>query len=159
MKPWSSFTPSRSIRSSTGPTSSTPSSRAVRALVLVQFGIARFREVSNTLAERVIIRDQIARASSTPSASLRVAADGKLFVALDDADSARLAEDLSSANGKILRLNPDGTTPDDQAGGSPLLLVCVPLPAWFRLAPDVTSALDRRPRSSRLESPQRRGDG
>src|SRR4030095_6600620 len=39
------------------------------------FGIARFREVSNTLADRVIIRDQIARASSTPSASLRVAAD------------------------------------------------------------------------------------
>jgi glucose/arabinose dehydrogenase len=84
------------------------------------FGIARFREVSNTLADRVIVRDQIARASSAPSASLRVAADGKLFVAFDDADSTRLAEDLSSANGKMLRLNPDGTTPDDQAGGSPL---------------------------------------
>ena len=123
------------------------------------FGIARFREVSNTLAERVIIRDQIARASSAPSASLRVAADGKLLAAFDDADSARLAEDLSSANGKILRLNPDGTTPDDQAGGSPLFSYVSPFPAWFRLAPDVTSVVDRRPRSSRLESPQRRGDG
>jgi glucose/arabinose dehydrogenase len=95
------------------------------------FGIARFREVSNTLAERVIIRDQIARASSTPSASLRVAADGKLIAAFDDADSARLAEDLSSANGKILRLNPDGTTPDDQAGGSPLFSYAYRSPRGF----------------------------
>jgi quinoprotein glucose dehydrogenase len=84
------------------------------------FGIARFREVSNAFADRVIVRDRIARASSTPSASLRIAADGKLLAAFDDADSTRLAEDLSSANGKILRLNPDGTTPDDQPGGSPL---------------------------------------
>jgi glucose/arabinose dehydrogenase len=95
------------------------------------FGIARFREVSNTLAERVIIRDQIARASSAPSASLRVAADGKLLAAFDDADSARLAEDLSSANGKILRLNPDGTTPDDQAGGSPLFSYAYRSPHGF----------------------------
>jgi aldose sugar dehydrogenase len=95
------------------------------------FGIARFREVSNTLAERVIVRDQLARASSTPSASLRVAADGKLFVALDDADSTRLAEDLSSANGKMLRLNPDGTTPDDQAGGSPLFSYTYRSPRGF----------------------------
>jgi aldose sugar dehydrogenase len=94
-------------------------------------GIARFRELSNTLAERVIIRDQIARASSTPSASLRVAADGKLIAAFDDADSARLAEDLSSANGKILRLNPDGTTPDDQAGGSPLFSYAYRSPRGF----------------------------
>jgi aldose sugar dehydrogenase len=95
------------------------------------FGIARFREVSNTLAERVIIRDQIARASSAPSASLRVAADGKLLAAFDDADSARLAEDLSSASGKILRLNPDGTTPDDQAGGSPLFSYAYRSPRGF----------------------------
>jgi glucose/arabinose dehydrogenase len=95
------------------------------------FGIARFREVSNTLADRVIVRDQIARASSTPSASLRVAADGKLFVAFDDADSARLAGDLSSANGKMLRLNPDGTTPDDQAGGSPLFSYAYRSPRGF----------------------------
>ena len=28
--------------------------------------------------------------------------------------------DLSSRNGKVLRLNPDGTTPDDQAANSPM---------------------------------------
>jgi aldose sugar dehydrogenase len=130
------------------------------------FGIARFREVSNTLADRVIVRDQIARASSTPSASLRVAADGKLFAAFDDADNSRLAEDLSSANGKMLRLNPDGTTPDDQAGGSPLFSYAYRSPRGFDWHP-TSQALwiaDRdRPDSSRLsivmmgDGRQRRG--
>ena len=31
-----------------------------------------------------------------------------------------MAQDLASNNGKVLRLNPNGTTPDDQAGASPL---------------------------------------
>jgi glucose/arabinose dehydrogenase len=84
------------------------------------FGIARFREASDTLADRVVVRDEIAATSSTPSASLRVGADGKLFAAFDDGGVPRLAGDLASANGKLLRMNPDGTTPDDQEGGSSL---------------------------------------
>ncbi len=87
------------------------------------FGIARFREVSDTLADRVIIRDEIAATSSTPAASLRIGADGKLFAAFDDGGVSRLAGDLASANGKLLRMNSDGTTPDDQEGGSPLFSV------------------------------------
>jgi glucose/arabinose dehydrogenase len=84
------------------------------------FGIARFREVSDSLADRVVVRDEIAATSSTPSASLRIGADGKLFAAFDDGGVSRLAGDLASANGKLLRMNPDGTTPEDQEGGSPL---------------------------------------
>jgi glucose/arabinose dehydrogenase len=130
------------------------------------FGIARFRELSNTLAERVIVRDQIARASSTPSASMRVAADGKLFVAFDDADTSSLADDLSSANGKLLRMNPDGTTPDDQAGGSPLYASAYRSPRgldWYPAAPMLWIADRDRPESSRLsvvamsEGRQKRG--
>jgi glucose/arabinose dehydrogenase len=84
------------------------------------FGIARYREVSDTLADRVVVRDEIAATSGAPSASLRIGTDGKLFAAFDDGGVSRLAGDLASANGKVLRMNPDGTTPDDQEGGSPL---------------------------------------
>src|SRR5439155_25387516 len=67
-------------------------------------------------------------ASRRPSASLRFGPDGKLFAAFDDGGASRLAEDLSSFNGKILRLNADGTTPNDQAANIPLYSSNYPSP-------------------------------
>ena len=40
--------------------------------------------------------------------------------AFDDGGESRQVGDAASPNGKILRLNADGTTPDDQAGASPI---------------------------------------
>jgi glucose/arabinose dehydrogenase len=42
-----------------------------------------------------------------------------------------LAEDLASLNGKVLRLNTNGTTPDDQAGASPLYSLAYRSPRGF----------------------------
>ncbi len=84
------------------------------------FALVRFREAANTLADRVVLLDDIPASPDSPSASLRFGVDGKLFVAFDDAGSHTLAGDLASPNGKILRLNPDGTTPGDQEGATPL---------------------------------------
>lgn len=84
------------------------------------FGLARFREASDTLADRVILLDGVPASPAGEAASLRFGPDGKMFAAFDDGGLARLAGDLASPNGKILRLNADGTTPDDQAGGTPL---------------------------------------
>jgi glucose/arabinose dehydrogenase len=81
-----------------------------------RFCLARFREVSGTLADRIILLDEIP-STPTAAASLRFGPDGKLFAAFDDADVPLLAGDFASANGKVLRLNSDGTTPDDQAAG------------------------------------------
>jgi glucose/arabinose dehydrogenase len=92
----------------------TPSASGGRA-----FNLARFREAGNMLADRVVLRDDI-RASPDEAASLRFGADSKAFAAFDDGGIASLADDLASPNGKVLRLNPDGTTPHDQASGSPL---------------------------------------
>jgi glucose/arabinose dehydrogenase len=39
--------------------------------------------------------------------------DGKLYWTVGDAGNADSAQDVSSLNGKVLRLNPDGTTPAD----------------------------------------------
>jgi glucose/arabinose dehydrogenase len=84
------------------------------------FALVRFREAANTLADRAVLVDNIPASPDGPSASLRFGVDGKLFAAFDDAGSHSLAGDLASPNGKILRLNPDGTTPADQEGGTPL---------------------------------------
>jgi glucose/arabinose dehydrogenase len=83
------------------------------------FCLARFREASDTLADRVVLLDGIP-ASSSPRASLRFGPDAKLYAAFDDGGDARRSGDMASANGKILRLNADGTTPDDQSGSMPV---------------------------------------
>jgi glucose/arabinose dehydrogenase len=47
--------------------------------------------------------------------------DGKLYWTLGEAGNPALAQDLTSLNGKILRINPDGTIPaDNPFPGSPL---------------------------------------
>jgi glucose/arabinose dehydrogenase len=84
------------------------------------FRLARFREARDTLADRAILLDEIPAAPSSPAAALRVGDDGKLLAAFDDGWQPAAAGDLARYNGKVLRLNPDATTPDDQAGGTPV---------------------------------------
>jgi glucose/arabinose dehydrogenase len=84
------------------------------------FTVARFREVGGTLGDRIVLLGDVRASASRPSGALRFGPDGKLFVAFDDGERPQAAQDLASNNGKVLRLNPNGTTPDDQAGASPL---------------------------------------
>jgi glucose/arabinose dehydrogenase len=85
------------------------------------FTLARFREASNLLFGQIVLRDNV-EASTLSAASLRIGADGKVFVAFDDGGDPQRAGDFASPNGKILRLNADGTTPEDQAGLTPMYL-------------------------------------
>jgi glucose/arabinose dehydrogenase len=84
------------------------------------FVLARYREAADTLADRVVLLDDVPAASPDPAGALRFGPDAKLYVAFDAGGDARLPGDLASPNGKVLRLNADGTTPEDQAGASPL---------------------------------------
>lgn len=84
------------------------------------FTVARFRDVSDTLGDRAVILDGVP-AARTPSAALRFGPDGKLYAAFDDAGDRTRRLDAGSFNGKVLRLNADGTTPADAAGGSPVV--------------------------------------
>jgi glucose/arabinose dehydrogenase len=79
------------------------------------FRVARFREVGGALAERAVLLDDLPVSPIRPAASIRFGGDGKLYIAIDDGGNARSAGDLASLNGKILRLNADGTTPRDQS--------------------------------------------
>jgi len=66
--------------------------------------LARVREVAGTFGDRVVLYDQPLDGSDA-TAALSVGPDGKLYVA---------------AGGDVLRLNRDGTTPDDQPGYTPV---------------------------------------
>jgi glucose/arabinose dehydrogenase len=81
--------------------------------------LARFREVRGTLGEGAILLDGVP-AREGAAAALRVAKDGKIYVAFDDNGDANLRARLSSLNGKLLRLNPDGSTPADNAAATPV---------------------------------------
>ena len=84
------------------------------------FRLARYRALGDTLGERAILLDGIDAALASPAATLRFGPDGKLYLGVDDAGDPVRPGDVGSFNGKVLRLNVDGTTPPDQAGGTPV---------------------------------------
>lgn len=87
-----------------------------------EFRLTRLTESGGVLRSPAVLLQGIAASSPRPAAALRVGADGTLYAAFDDGGSPSAAGDPTSYNGKLLRLNPDGTTPDDQAGSSPTYL-------------------------------------
>ena len=99
------------------------------------FRVVRFREAGGSFAQEVVLLEGIPASSSSPTASLRFGPDGKLYAAFDDGGDAQRSGDLSSFNGKILRLNPDGTTPADQAAATPVYLSNLRSPRGFDWRP------------------------
>ena len=75
--------------------------------------VVRYREVGGQLAERVVLLDNIPAAGTHDGGRIRFGPDGLLYITAGDSASSSLAQDLASLAGKILRINPDGTTPRD----------------------------------------------
>ena len=94
----------------------------------LEFTLARFRSVNGVFAERAVLLDRTKASVSGPSGALRVGADGKLFLALDSASDVRIAGSFATYNGKVLRLNTDATTPQDQPGSNPIYSLEHPQP-------------------------------
>ena len=94
----------------------------------LEFTLARFRGVEQRFGERVILLDRIEASPSRASGALRFGPDGKLYAALDSAADGSAAGSYASYNGKILRLNADATTPDDQAVFTPIYSLEHPQP-------------------------------
>ena len=84
------------------------------------FALARYRIVGRQLVERMIVLDGVP-ASARPSGVVRFGPDGRLYTAFDDAGRPELAARASEWSGKILRMNADGSTPDDQPAASPVV--------------------------------------
>jgi glucose/arabinose dehydrogenase len=92
------------------------------------FRLARFRAAGDVLVGRAVLLDAIAPSARHPAATLRSGPDAKLYLGVDDGDAVDAAGDLGSFAGKVLRLNADGTTPADQAGGTPVFAMHVNRP-------------------------------
>jgi glucose/arabinose dehydrogenase len=104
------------------------------------FRLARFREAGGRLGERLVLLDQVPASAARPAGAIGFGPDGNLYVAFDDAGDPRHARQLASFNGKILRLNAEGTTPADQPASSPIYATDYRSPRGFDWHP-VTGAL------------------
>jgi glucose/arabinose dehydrogenase len=83
--------------------------------------VVRYREVSNTLVERVVLLDNIPAASIHDGGRIRFGPDGLLYITAGDAANTSLPQDLGSLAGKILRITRSGTLPPGNPfAGSPV---------------------------------------
>jgi glucose/arabinose dehydrogenase len=82
--------------------------------------LARYREVNNQFGERAVLMEGMLAANNHDGGRIRFGPDGKLYLTMGDAGIAADAQSLSSLNGKILRVNDDGTTAPGNPFNSPI---------------------------------------
>jgi aldose sugar dehydrogenase len=75
--------------------------------------IARYEWLTDSLRNPKTIIERIPGVFNHTGSRLKFGPDKKLYITTGDADIPRLAQDLKAFNGKILRLNDDGTIPAD----------------------------------------------
>ena len=75
--------------------------------------VVRYREGETGLTDRTVIIEGIPAAQYHAGCRLRFGPDIKLYITTGDATQRDLAQHLNSLAGKILRVNDDGTVPDD----------------------------------------------
>ena len=82
--------------------------------------LVRYREADNTLAGAVVLLDNLNAATIHDGSRVKFGPDGLLYMTMGDAAAADAAQSLSIYNGKILRLNDDGTTPRGNPFSTPV---------------------------------------
>ncbi|WP_316826123.1 PQQ-dependent sugar dehydrogenase [Pedobacter miscanthi] len=75
--------------------------------------VVRYEFKSDTLIHPKTLIEQIPAARNHTGCRLIFGPDQKLYISTGDADQPTLAQDLKTYNGKILRLNDDGSIPTD----------------------------------------------
>lgn len=78
-----------------------------------QVRVVRYRETPSGFTDRKVIIEGIPAAQFHAGCRLRFGPDAKLYITTGDATDRQLAQKLDSLAGKTLRLNDDGSVPND----------------------------------------------
>ena len=77
----------------------------------------------NVWREESLLLDKIPSGSYHHGGRLKIGPDGKLYATAGDASEREIAQDLNSLGGKILRMNLDGSIPNDNPFSIPTSIV------------------------------------
>ncbi len=75
--------------------------------------VVRLTDINNQAKEVEILLDKIPAAKFHAGSRLRFGPDQKLYITTGDATNKDIAQDINSLGGKILRMNKDGSIPED----------------------------------------------
>jgi glucose/arabinose dehydrogenase len=101
--------------------------------------VVRFTERDNVGTDMTVILDDIAisRQGVHNGGILAFGHDGTLYVTVGNAQERSNSQDMKSLNGKVLRINPDGSVPSDNPfPGSPIFALGFRNPFGLTIQPD-----------------------
>lgn len=75
--------------------------------------VVRLRDDGSRLSDTTVLLDGIPAARFHAGSRIAFGPDGKMYVSTGDATDKNLAQDMQSLAGKILRINTDGSIPED----------------------------------------------
>lgn len=75
--------------------------------------VVRYKDEGDAISDETIIIDDIPAARFHAGSRIKFGTDKKLYITTGDASEGQLAQQMESLAGKLLRLNADGSIPDD----------------------------------------------